>query len=137
MIFISVVMFRKNQFVSAAEGKISDANQAIETIKTWQREGAKLIVIEGCFDILHYNHFRSMEFAKKTLSINNLNVKLIIRVFGEDLIKQRPEKDSRGPILSLNERMMNVSHIQHVDLVVVKDNFKYDWIKEYNPDFIV
>jgi glycerol-3-phosphate cytidylyltransferase-like family protein len=121
--------------------KIVDGQTLATKIAEQQFEGVKFVVVEGCFDILHKGHFRAFESAKHIAAVESGNqietIKLVVRVHSDECIKKRPEKDPRGSILSAYERMLNISHISHVDFVTEKSEIDFRWLQDLNPDFVV
>ncbi len=90
----------------------------------------KKIWMNGCFDILHYGHFRIIEYAA---SLGFLR----IGIDGDYRIKEMKGKDR--PFHNQNERFYNLKSIKGVDGVHIfnTDNELMEVIKLYKPDIFV
>lgn len=75
--------------------------------------GKKVVLTNGCFDILHVGHVRYLEEARKLGDV------LVVAVNSDK--SMRLIKDSGRPILSENERVSLVSALRCVDHVVLFD----------------
>lgn len=88
------------------------------------------IWMNGCFDILHYGHFRIIEYASSLGSL----------VIGIDTDRRVGEmKGLDRPFHSLEERLFNLNCIKGIDKVVIFDN-EDELIKEmklFEPDIFV
>lgn len=86
--------------------------------------------MNGCFDILHYGHFRMIEYAA---SLGFLR----IGIDGDYRIKEMKGKDR--PFHNQNERFYNLKSIKGVDGVHIfnTDNELMEVIKLYKPDIFV
>ncbi len=96
----------------------------------------KLISIEnivftnGCFDVLHYGHFKCLTEAKTYGST------LIVAVNSDRIVKQL--KGDHRPINIENIRLYNLSCLQCVDYVVMFDELTpYNIISKLKPDILV
>lgn len=96
----------------------------------------KLISIEnivftnGCFDVLHYGHFKCLTEAKTYGST------LIVAVNSDRIVKQL--KGDHRPINNENIRLYNLSCLQCVDYVVMFDELTpYNIISKLKPDILV
>jgi rfaE bifunctional protein nucleotidyltransferase chain/domain len=75
--------------------------------------GKKVVLANGCFDILHVGHLRYLEDARKLGDV------LVVAVNSDK--SMRSIKDPGRPILSENERVSLVSALRCVDHVVLFD----------------
>ena len=75
--------------------------------------GKKVVLANGCFDILHVGHLRYLEDARKLGNV------LVVAVNSDK--SMRSIKDPGRPILSENERVSLVSALRSVDHVVLFD----------------
>jgi len=75
--------------------------------------GKKVVLANGCFDILHVGHVRYLEGARK------LGDTLVVAINSDRSVKALKGEDR--PILNENERVALVSALQCVDHVVVFD----------------
>lgn len=75
--------------------------------------GEKVVLANGCFDILHVGHVRYLEGARK------LGDTLVVAINSDRSVKALKGEDR--PILNENERVALVSALRCVDHVVVFD----------------
>ena len=75
--------------------------------------GKKVVLANGCFDILHVGHVRYLEGAR------NLGDTLVVAINSDRSVKAL--KGESRPILNENERVALVSALRCVDYVVVFD----------------
>ncbi|MCK9570134.1 adenylyltransferase/cytidyltransferase family protein [Candidatus Pacearchaeota archaeon] len=81
-----------------------------EFVKKAWRNGQKVVLTNGCFDVLHRGHFETMKMAAKQGSC------LIVGVNTDESI--RVLKGPHRPVYKLEDRMFMVSQITGVDYVV-------------------
>jgi D-beta-D-heptose 7-phosphate kinase / D-beta-D-heptose 1-phosphate adenosyltransferase len=77
----------------------------------------KYIYTYGVFDLLHPGHVRFLKKCKGLIQ----NSYLIVGVVSDKEVKEN--KDPRKPILSQNERMEILSHINTVDRVMLQATY--------------
>lgn len=89
------------------------------------------IWMNGCFDILHYGHFRMIEYAASLGDI------LVIGIDTDERIKSIKGEDR--PYHTTLERLYNLKSIKGVDNVFVfnTDDDLINLIRNYNPDIFV
>lgn len=75
--------------------------------------GKKVVLANGCFDILHVGHLRYLQGARR------LGEVLVVAINSD--ASMRAIKDSGRPILDQDERAALVSALECVDYVVVFD----------------
>jgi D-glycero-beta-D-manno-heptose 1-phosphate adenylyltransferase len=75
--------------------------------------GKKVVLANGCFDILHVGHVRYLKAAR---SMGNL---LVVAINSDKSMRQI--KDPGRPILTEDERVALVSAVRYVDYVVLFD----------------
>ena len=75
--------------------------------------GKKVVLTNGCFDILHVGHVRYLQDARALGDV------LVVAINSDSSMRQI--KDSGRPILSQEERVALVSALRCVDYVVVFD----------------
>ena len=76
-----------------------------------KKQKKKLIVTNGCFDILHPGHIKIFESSKK------LGDRLLVLLNSDKSIKLN--KGSKRPILKLSERLTILSAIKYIDYIIV------------------
>lgn len=91
----------------------------------------KRIWINGCFDVLHYGHFKLIEYAK------SFDGKLIIGIDSDSRVKELKGDDR--PFHNQQQREFNLMQIKGVDGVVVFNNEDElrTQLKIYKPDIFV
>jgi rfaE bifunctional protein nucleotidyltransferase chain/domain len=89
------------------------------------------IWMNGCFDVLHYGHFKLIEYAK------SFDGKLVIGIDSDERVKQLKGNDR--PFHSEEERRFNLMQIKGVDAVVIFDSEDKlrKQIELYSPDIFV
>lgn len=89
------------------------------------------IWMNGCFDILHYGHFRMIEYAA------SLGDRLVIGIDGDKRI--RDTKGDGRPFHTEEERKFNLMQIKGVSDVVVfhTDEMLREQIQLYKPNIFV
>ena len=75
--------------------------------------GKKVVLANGCFDILHVGHLRYLQDAKALGDV------LVVAINSDE--SMRLIKDPGRPILTLDERVQLVSALRCVDYVVLFD----------------
>jgi rfaE bifunctional protein nucleotidyltransferase chain/domain len=90
---------------------ILDLEQLIERIKTARANGARIVMANGCFDVLHVGHIRYLEAAKALGDI------LIVAINADEQARLLKGKDR--PILPEDQRAEIVSSLEAVDLVTI------------------
>jgi len=73
-------------------------------------EGRKVVLANGCFDILHVGHVRYLESAKALGDV------LVVAINDDTSVRRL--KGPRRPILPIGERMALVDALESVDYVV-------------------
>jgi rfaE bifunctional protein nucleotidyltransferase chain/domain len=90
----------------------------------------KKVWINGCFDVLHYGHFKLIDYAK---SLGDL----IIGIDSDERIKQM--KGEGRPFHTEGQRIFNLMQIEGVDKIIVfdSDDALRKELQTYKPDIFV
>lgn len=91
----------------------------------------KIVWINGCFDVLHYGHFKLIQYAAA------FGGKLVIGIDSDDRVKQLKGEDR--PFHTQQQREYNLRQIRGVGDVIVfhtEDELR-DNLKKLNPDIFV
>tara|TARA_Y100001935_G_scaffold255632_1_gene270249 strand:- start:27550 stop:28980 length:1431 start_codon:yes stop_codon:yes gene_type:complete len=113
-----------------SENGIMNEEQLMYQIKLARINNEKIVMTNGCFDILHSGHIRYLEEAAK------LGDKLIVAVNIDETVQKL--KGSKRPINSLSNRMNVLSALKCVNWVVpFKEITPERLICEVKPDFLV
>lgn len=97
------------QLSDVEQGIISE-ERLITLVKDAKEHGEKVIMTNGCFDILHAGHVTYLEQAK------SLGDRLIVAVNDDDSVKRI--KGPERPVNSMNRRMQVLAGLSCVDWVV-------------------
>jgi D-beta-D-heptose 7-phosphate kinase/D-beta-D-heptose 1-phosphate adenosyltransferase len=90
----------------------------------------KKVWINGCFDVLHYGHFKLIHYAK---SLGDL----VIGIDSDERIRQM--KGNGRPFHTEGQRIFNLMQIKDVDKIVVfdSDDSLRNHLETYQPDIFV
>jgi rfaE bifunctional protein nucleotidyltransferase chain/domain len=91
--------------------KILDREQLRERVAWWRRTGERIVLTNGCFDVLHVGHVRYLRAAKA------LGGKLIVGLNSDDSV--RALKGPGRPHVPAEERAEVLAALEPVDAVVV------------------
>lgn len=113
-------------------GQILDSNE-LEQIPELKKSDKIIILVGGCFDILHAGHIEFLEKAKEVGDI------LVILLESDKRIREI--KGKGRPINSESDRAAVLSHLSMVDYVItagtLKINRDYEaLVKKIEPDII-
>jgi rfaE bifunctional protein nucleotidyltransferase chain/domain len=97
--------------MSTRENKILTRNQLRRRVEDWRREGERIILTNGCFDLLHVGHIRYLRAAKQ------LGGKLVVGLNADDSV--RGLKGAGRPLMPAAERAEILAALTDVDAVVV------------------
>ncbi|MBI4100634.1 adenylyltransferase/cytidyltransferase family protein [Candidatus Microgenomates bacterium] len=95
--------------------------------------GKTIVLVGGCFDILHLGHIKFLEEAKKADGI------LFIALESDHNVRRR--KGGARPINSQKDRAKILAALKHVDFVILLpdmrgfDNY-FEMVETINPHFI-
>jgi len=110
--------------------KILDQQELVQFVQHARRQNRKIVVTNGCFDILHSGHVQYLEQAAQLGDV------LIVAVNSDDSVRQL-KGDSR-PINDLHERMSILAGLASVDKVVAFDELTpQQLICSIRPDILV
>lgn len=115
-----------------AENKcLKDISKLPTIIKRLKKQGKRIVLTQGSFDLLHIGHARYIRAAKEQGDI------LIVGVDND--IKIRNRKGANRPVVPETERVEMISHLSYVDIVLLKSHEMPKWfyIKEIMPDILI
>jgi len=111
-------------------GKIIDWDKLPEWRKNFRASGKKLVVTNGCFDILHLGHVTYLEHAR------NFGDALLVGVNGDAAARQL--KGAGRPVNSENDRAAVLAALQSVDGVCIfTDPTATKFLAAARPDIYV
>jgi len=109
---------------------IYDIDELLQVIKVNKKDKKKIVMTNGCFDILHAGHVTYLEEAAKLGDI------LILAINTDSSVKRL--KGSSRPINSLKSRAKVLSGLRSVDYIVSFDDDTPEELYEYFlPDILV
>jgi D-beta-D-heptose 7-phosphate kinase/D-beta-D-heptose 1-phosphate adenosyltransferase len=110
--------------------KILSKNQLLEEVKQHRADDKKVVMTNGCFDILHAGH---VEYLSKAKELGDI---LIVAVNSDQSVGKN--KGPSRPINNVRDRMSVLSALQAVDWVVEFDQeTPEELIKAILPDTLV
>lgn len=94
-------------------------------------EMSKIVWMNGCFDVLHYGHFKLIEYA------TSFDGKLVIGIDSDERVKQL--KGTNRPFHNQEQRTFNLKQIRHVENVTIfnSENELLNLLKYLQPDVFV
>jgi D-glycero-beta-D-manno-heptose 1-phosphate adenylyltransferase len=108
--------------------KILDREQLRQRVAEWRRVGERVILANGCFDLLHVGHVRYLRGAKA------LGGRLVVAVNGDDSV--RALKGAGRPLMPAAERAEIMAALADVDAVVIfSEPDVRALVREIRPDF--
>jgi len=112
-----------------ARDKLTTRPMAVEKVRGAQRAGEQVVFTNGCFDLLHVGHVRSLEEAR------SLGDRLIVAINSDASV--RMQKGAGRPIVPLRQRMEVVAALQCVDWVLLfRDATPLATIRALRPDVL-
>ena len=109
---------------------LSKKNQ--EKLSKFIKPHKNIVLVGGCFDILHFGHIAFLKSAKE------IGGELVVFLESDETIKQ---KKGRKPIHNQEERAQLVASLMYVDMVIalppmVQDSEYGDLTRLVNPKYI-
>ncbi len=110
---------------------INDQTRLEEIVNSLRTLGAKIVLTQGSYDLVHIGHARYLEAAKREGDV------LIVGVDNDEKIKAR--KGPERPVVPEDERLEMVLHLRSVDFVVLKklEDPKWHLIKIVQPNVLI
>jgi len=93
------------------EGKILSRDQLRRRVDEWRRAGERVILANGCFDLLHVGHVRYLRAAKQ------LGGKLVVGLNADQSV--RALKGHGRPLMPAEERAEILAALADVDAIVI------------------
>jgi rfaE bifunctional protein nucleotidyltransferase chain/domain len=97
--------------MNAADSKILTRDQLRRRVDDWRRAGERIILANGCFDLLHVGHIRYLRAARQ------LGGRLIVAINADESV--RGLKGAGRPLMPALERAEILAALADVDAVVV------------------
>lgn len=110
------------------EKKVVTRDELRQRAETWRKSGEKLILTNGCFDVLHVGHIRYLRGAKQ------LGGRVIVGVNADDTVRKL--KGEGRPRVPAAERAEVLAALADVDAVVIfAEPDVRALVRELKPDF--
>ena len=94
-----------------AASRILEPNRLIARVAIARKHGARIVLANGCFDILHVGHVRYLEGAKALGDV------LVVGVNSDEQVRE--QKGEGRPLVPERERAEVVASIRAVDFVTI------------------
>jgi D-beta-D-heptose 7-phosphate kinase/D-beta-D-heptose 1-phosphate adenosyltransferase len=94
-----------------SNSKIVSLAEAKRRVEEWRREGKSVAYTNGCFDVIHAGHVRTLEAARRHGDV------LVVGINGDD--SARRLKGPGRPVMPEGERAELLAALSCVDLVVI------------------
>ena len=110
--------------------KLFSERELIEKIKKYRCNNEKIVMTNGCFDIIHAGHIKYLKEAK------TLGDKLVVALNSDESVKNLKGKER--PINIFQDRVNVLSALNIVDIIVKFDSdTPEELIKKVSPDILV
>jgi len=117
------------EHVPLQQGILTEA-ELVEVVQQARASGEKIVMTNGCFDILHTGHVSYLEQASV------LGDRLIVAVNSDNSVRRL--KGNTRPVNNVENRMIVLSALKSVDWVVkFEEDTPARIISEINPDVLV
>ncbi|MGA8538915.1 MAG: adenylyltransferase/cytidyltransferase family protein [Terriglobales bacterium] len=108
--------------------KIVSRDELRRCVAGWRRDGDRITLANGCFDLLHVGHVRYLHAARE------LGGRLIVAVNADASV--RTLKGEGRPVMPAEERAEILASLADVDAVIIfPENDVRSIIREIRPDF--
>lgn len=111
--------------------KLHNSTSLKKTIEKVRKEGKKIVLTSGSWDILHVGHMRYLKNAREAGDF------LVVGVDSDKKIKKRKGPDR--PVVPETERLEMLSHLEYVDVLFLKlhTHKSQNLIKIVRPDILI
>jgi D-beta-D-heptose 7-phosphate kinase/D-beta-D-heptose 1-phosphate adenosyltransferase len=90
-----------------------NGNKLIKLVENLKKEGKKIVLTQGVYDLIHEGHARYLEAAREYGDV------LIVGVDSDELTRVR--KGPNRPIVPQKERVHMLVHLRSVDIVTLRE----------------
>jgi len=116
--------------IDPSVGEVMSADEALEKVFSYRKQGKRIVFTNGCFDLVHAGHISSFKQARSFGDI------LVVGVNSDDSI-QRIKGETR-PIVDLKNRVSLLAALSCVDIVVpFEEDTPQKLIEKIKPDVMV
>ena len=114
--------------ISKSASLILDRNRLIARVAIERRRGAKIVLANGCFDLLHVGHVRYLEAAKNFADV------LVVGINSDEQVRKL--KGENRPYQPERERAELIAALKAVDFVTIfPEQTVENLIRAIRPDF--
>jgi D-glycero-beta-D-manno-heptose 1-phosphate adenylyltransferase len=96
---------------TSAASRVLERNRLIARVAIARKHGARIVLANGCFDVLHVGHIRYLEGAKALGDV------LVVGVNADDQV--RAQKGAGRPLVPERERAEIIAALRAVDFVTI------------------
>jgi D-beta-D-heptose 7-phosphate kinase/D-beta-D-heptose 1-phosphate adenosyltransferase len=112
------------------ERKILPIADLVDAVNSERMRGRRIAFTNGCFDLLHTGHLRTLSFARSQGDV------LVVALNSDESVRQL--KGPERPVCKAAERARLLAALEIVDYVVIFDGLRAeDTIRAVRPDFLV
>lgn len=112
------------------EEKILSLDELASIIDESRKNGKKIVLTNGCYDLLHVGHIECLKYAKAKGDI------LVVAINDDASVKQL--KGNKRPIITLKMRAELIKALKVVDYVIsFSEKTAEEVVKKIKPDFYV
>ncbi len=112
-----------------ARDKLVPRGIAVREARAARRRGERVVFTNGCFDLLHIGHLRSLEQASR------LGDRLVVAVNSDASVRRL--KGARRPIVPARQRAEIVAALECVDWVILfRESTPLTLIRALRPDVL-
>jgi D-beta-D-heptose 7-phosphate kinase/D-beta-D-heptose 1-phosphate adenosyltransferase len=112
------------------ERKILPIAELVDAVDRERMHGRRIAFTNGCFDLLHTGHLRTLSFARSQGDV------LVVALNSDESVRQL--KGPERPVCKVAERARLLAALEIVDYVVIFDDLRAeDTIRAVRPDFLV
>jgi D-beta-D-heptose 7-phosphate kinase/D-beta-D-heptose 1-phosphate adenosyltransferase len=120
---------RRSARAGASGGKLLTRAEAVRAVRAARKRGERVVFTNGCFDLLHVGHVRSLAQAR------GLGDRLIVAVNGDASVRRL--KGAGRPIVPARQRAEVLVALACVDWVVLfRDDTPLSLIRALRPDVL-
>jgi D-beta-D-heptose 7-phosphate kinase / D-beta-D-heptose 1-phosphate adenosyltransferase len=112
------------------ERKILPIAELVDAVERERKRGRRIAFTNGCFDLLHTGHLRTLSFARSQGDV------LVVALNSDESVRML--KGPERPVCKAAERARVLAALEIVDYVVIFDDLRAEnTIRAVRPDFLV
>ncbi len=114
----------------AGRGKVRSREHLLLELEVHRRDGRRIVLTNGCFDVIHAGHVAYLRDAKRQGDV------LVVGINADESVRRL--KGDERPIFAEPERLEVLEELQSIDyLVVFPEDTAHDLIEAVRPDIYV